>query len=213
METVEQLKKTYAGMNDEELEAVASDAYDLTKEAQQALQHEISKRGLQIELRISPPRPELKNPELDLVIVDCVGSLEEARKIKELLITTGISSYFGHDYIEDLDSFRGSFDYGVDVRVSSSAEANAFALIQDARKNDPQLSPDDSDDDDDSDEDETSASSADGQFVHCPKCHSEQIVFEGLAEEPGTEAESAEKYNWHCDECGHDWQDDGLEES
>jgi DNA-directed RNA polymerase subunit M/transcription elongation factor TFIIS len=144
----------------------------------------------------------LKNPELDLSIVDSVYSLEEARKIQALLKAAAIQPYFGTDYIEDLDSFHGSFEDGVDVRVSGSAEAIAFALIQEARKNDPQLSPDDSNDYDDSDEQKTSASTPDGEYVHCPKCHSEQIEFEG---ESGLLA----KLNWHCDECGHDWQDAG----
>ena len=205
---MDQLQKTYAGMTDDELEAVALDAYDLTAEAQQALQQEIFRRGLKTALKITPPRPELKNPELDLVIVDCVNSLEEARKIQALLNGADIQPYFGADYIEDIGLFHGSFDRGVDVRVSSSAGAIAFALIQDARKNDPQLSPNDSEHDEDAEE-ETFASLTDGQYVHCPKCHSEQIVFEGLE----GESESLAKYTWHCDECGHDWQDDGVEES
>ena len=205
---MDQLQKTYAGMSDDELEAVAFDAYDLTEEAQQILQQEISRRGLKTALKVTPPHPELKNPELNLVVVDSVSSLEEARKIQALLHAADIQSYFGHDYTEDLDAFHGSFEYGVDVRVSNSTEANAFALIQEARKNDPQLSPNDSADDDDGDEEETSASFTDGQYVHCSKCHSEQIVFEGLEGEAGSLA----KYNWHCDACGHDWQDDGVEE-
>ena len=205
METMDQLQKTYAGMTDDELEAVASDAYDLTGDAQQALQQEISRRGLKTALQVTPPRPELKNPELDLVVVDCVNNPEEAGKIQALLHAAGIQPYFGPDYIEDIGSFHGSFDHGVDVRVSSSADANAFALIQDARTNDPQLARNDSEEE----EEEGSASFTDGQYVHCPSCHSEQIVFEGLQ----GESESLAKYNWHCDSCGYQWQDDGLEES
>jgi len=47
--------------------------------------------------------------------------------------------------------------------------------------------------------------------VSCPQCHSEEVVFEGLTSEPakGTD-DSSQKYQWKCDSCGHQWEDDGV---
>lgn len=52
--------------------------------------------------------------------------------------------------------------------------------------------------------------------VQCPKCHSVEVVFDsrecdGSEVEPGAAREDS-KYNWHCDACGFQWQDDGIEE-
>ena len=38
----------------------------------------------------------------------------------------------------------------------------------------------------------------------CPKCHSEEIVFQELDAKTAT-------FNWSCDACGHVWNDDGVE--
>ncbi len=47
--------------------------------------------------------------------------------------------------------------------------------------------------------------------VRCPKCQSEEVVFEGLTSAPGNAAdEASQKYKWSCDSCGHQWEDDGV---
>jgi DNA-directed RNA polymerase subunit M/transcription elongation factor TFIIS len=47
--------------------------------------------------------------------------------------------------------------------------------------------------------------------VHCPKCHSTEVVFEGLTSAPAMATdESSQKYKWTCDSCGHQWEDDGV---
>ena len=50
-DSLDQLRKTYAEMSEDELDAIAADAYDLTDAAKGALRKEISRRGLNIELR------------------------------------------------------------------------------------------------------------------------------------------------------------------
>ena len=48
--------------------------------------------------------------------------------------------------------------------------------------------------------------------IVCPKCHSEEVIFEG--NDPGeTDEVSAEKFNWICGECDHEWKDDGIEQA
>jgi len=202
MESIEQLQKTYASMTDDELEAVASDAYDLTDTAQEALRAELSRRGSSVELKGSPPKPAIKNPELDLALVTTVWSLEEADKVKAVLNAAGIHSYFGREYTEDVDSLQESFDDGVDVRVSCYAQDMAGLAIADVQKNDPQEF-DDPEDDDDVEED---ISKYEAQFVHCPKCQSEDVDLDH-----DIDAESL-KYDWHCNDCGHKWKDENIEE-
>ncbi len=51
--------------------------------------------------------------------------------------------------------------------------------------------------------------------IQCPRCHSVEVVFDSR-ESDGREVEPAiaredSKYNWHCDACRYQWQDDGIE--
>lgn len=62
-----------------------------------------------------------------------------------------------------------------------------------------------------------------GFNVLCPQCHSPEVVFQGremgatdnpetvddTQEEEGPPADA--KFNWSCDACGYQWQDDGIE--
>ena len=95
METIDRaeewrrLKELYLEKSDEELELVAHDAYELTDVARQALEAEIARRGLKLEMR-KVPEPELEmrgnfipDPsELNLVSVQQVFDREEAMRLK-----------------------------------------------------------------------------------------------------------------------------------
>jgi hypothetical protein len=52
------LQERYASLTDDELEAVANDAFDLTDVAQQALQGEIASRGLHLPLTAAPEKDD-----------------------------------------------------------------------------------------------------------------------------------------------------------
>jgi DNA-directed RNA polymerase subunit M/transcription elongation factor TFIIS len=45
--------------------------------------------------------------------------------------------------------------------------------------------------------------------VRCPKCHSSEVVLEET--DPVREGSSPRLFKWRCDECGHHWEDDGVE--
>lgn len=84
-------------MSDEELEVVANDGYDLTDVARQALQAELARRGLKLELKSAPePAPESQGDvvpdanELNLVSVQQVWDREEAKKVKDVLNENGL---------------------------------------------------------------------------------------------------------------------------
>ena len=55
--------------------------------------------------------------------------------MQKLLSAAGIPSFFGHDNIEGIESFHGSFERGVDLKVDSSDEATANLLIAGTRDN------------------------------------------------------------------------------
>jgi Zn finger protein HypA/HybF involved in hydrogenase expression len=201
------LKETYSIMNDDELQAVANEAYDLTDTAKQALQSEISARGLTIQLQDKPSaapdrasrRSELNMPEM--TVVRRVWDISEAHEIQEFLLSAGVTSYLGPDNVEDVNDFHKSFDRGVDLKISSADEQLACRAL--ARFKPSQ----------DEDEQQTGLTEDDGKYdVRCPKCRSSEITFEGRDPAPPKDDGFYSKFNWTCEDCGHQWKDDGIEE-
>ncbi len=212
------LQGLYAEMSEAELEAVADDGYELTDIAKQALHAEISRRGLQVVVRLAPaPREtneealgDLDPADLELTPVSVVEKRDQAEWVKTILNDAGIPCYFGNDLVEDVDrlQFLENGAFGVKVRTVDQERAR-YALKDFAAKfeNDDEEAPD---------------------FTgRCPKCHSTEIVFQGLdshaPEEAGSDclekaaADTSEvaytdaNYNWSCDACGYQWKDDGIE--
>ncbi len=212
------LQSLYAGMSEEELEAVADEGYELTDVAKQALNAEISRRNLKIVIQLAPAPETTAAREpgggnfdpagLDLSAISLpVINADEAGQVKTMLHDAGIPCFFGPDLVDDLDELEYSKD-GVGVHVLKADLARAQFVLRDLLAKtgeDEEALPDYS--------------------VHCPKCHSTEILFQGLDalqdEEPeDTEAteqnltehtRSAPKYNWSCDACGYQWKDDGVE--
>ena len=114
-------------MSDDELQVVAGDGWELTDGAQQALQGEISRRGLKVKLKVAPPPSPAPEPgdaagrfdpaDLELVVVQGVWDLSEARRVRETLDAVGIPSYFGTNNAEEMDELGPGFEGGVDVKV------------------------------------------------------------------------------------------------
>ncbi|HWF05990.1 MAG TPA: hypothetical protein VHA06_20045 [Candidatus Angelobacter sp.] len=206
MENVDQekkwreLKETYGQMTEDELYLLANEAYDLTAIAQESLQAVIADRGLKIPLVKAPPQPEASGElEIDdtydagheLVMLRQVGSEAEARELKELLAANFIASCLGPKNVVDLEDFKGSFDGGVELKVFSRDSRRAQSVLD-------LYAPDEQTVADGEEENKQYA-------IFCPKCRSEEVVFEG--EDP-TAAEN--KFSWTCDACGHQWKDDGI---
>src|SRR6185312_7531637 len=109
---------------------------------------------------------------------------------------------------------RSSFSDGLEVRVMKAA----FPYVQSClRHYEAQDEPPEEKIDDDPE-----------LAVHCPKCHSTDVVFEHLAGAHGSEEEndseeddpdegesdpgsSSRKFDWTCVACGNKWEDDGVE--
>lgn len=199
----QRLATQYAEMSDEELQTVADDGYELTDIARQALQAEISQRNLAIKLRErrvaqeeTAPDPDspIDPADLDLVVAASVWDVEEAKRLKQALDLASIPAYLGPANSEDFSTPQPGSPSGVAVKVREVDLQRAYAAM--AHSSPPEEG--------DSPEPEYAG--------RCPNCHSTEIVFEGLDEEPtGDEPAAAAKFNWNCDACGHHWKDDGIE--
>jgi DNA-directed RNA polymerase subunit M/transcription elongation factor TFIIS len=203
------LQENYAAMADEELEAMAQEASDLTDIAQKVLQAEIARRHLAIEVRLNAPGqdesaieeedrlpegyPEGFNPEdWGLISFSHVDNIEEARKLKASFDDAGIPSYYGPDVVDDLRLVPKDFKGSLEVKVREVDQARALAVLRTfapARET--------------AEGDEPSAYS-------CPKCHSTDIVFRKL-EKSQIEPGESPKFSWKCYACGYRWKDDGIE--
>ena len=201
----QRLSEVYAAMNEDELQAVADDAYELTDIAKQVLLAEISRRGLPIELRKQaqsseePPEYAPVNPaDLDLVELFRVLDMDEATRVKQRLDEVGIPSYLGPDLVDDIRLLHTSFEKGVGVKVRHFDRRRAIAaLALYSRNPQPDASADEAGDEE--------------YEVRCPKCHSTEVVFQSIDLDPATKSTFDSKFNWSCDACGYQWKDDGLE--
>jgi len=213
------LTELYTQMSQDELRALAEEAYELTDMARDALRGEISRRGLHVTLLDQPGTREntadikragdFDPSELDLVGAGQAFSLQDARWLKNVLDTAGVPSYFGPDNLEDVEKLNAAFDQdrektlqrgfqvGIIFRVPRDYQQIASQAIAKARQEtDVETSPAD-----------------DADFLaSCPRCHSPEIVFEGLETVEGADPDLDSKYNWRCDACGHEWKDDGVGE-
>ncbi len=200
----QRLRENYAQMTEDELALIANKAYDLTAIAQEALQAEISERKIALPLQISPPTetdwqepdPELPplDTEDDLVSVSFFWDEADARRIKGILDEAFIPSYLGPDHVSNIDDFKSSFSAGVHLKVRSVDRARACSTLANHTFEEP--------DESDPDEEKEFA-------IVCPKCHSTEVVFE--VKDPQVANPIADtKFNWTCDDCGHQWKDDGI---
>ena len=198
-----QLTDTYRQMTEQELSRVAADAFDLVPFAREVLQAVIAERGLKIQLATAPtppPVPERPHNQDDqedpyrLVCVRTVRSESEARQLKTLLDANFIASCLGPENIVDLEDFKASFDNGVEVKVHSQNSRRAFDVLA-------LLAP----------EEEEGPDEGKEYAVLCPKCHSQEVFLRD--DGPVAEGAAAEvKFKWQCDACGHQWEDEGIEE-
>lgn len=222
-------------MSEEELAHVAEEAYQLTDVAKEVLQYEITNRKLDLTLQLEAPQEEEREPakaidsedpcladdesdeeaeetfdanSLDLIVIRRVWDMEEALTVHRILTEAGVPCYLGDDNIEDPSFYEGSFEGGIDMKI---CEADRNYAIPALATNWPEPSPKEEAAEEEAPE---SAESEEAEYaICCPKCQSTEVVFEGRdGVLTGNEAFNA-KFVWRCDECGHSWQDDGVEQS
>jgi DNA-directed RNA polymerase subunit M/transcription elongation factor TFIIS len=210
MESVDQqlrqLKENYARMTEDEICALADDAYDLTDIAREALQAVITEQGFTVRLKLeAPARPLAEPPDNDddddegLIIYGWPDNAEDARLTMGALSAAGIPSFLGPDHVMHLEEFRGRFNGPVSLKVRAVDRNRAFTALRRAAA--AGWWGDDKEEEDPGEEKDFA--------VLCPKCSSTKVVMEGrdtdLAEPPPTA-----NFQWSCDACGHRWVDEGI---
>jgi DNA-directed RNA polymerase subunit M/transcription elongation factor TFIIS len=218
------ISERYRQMSDEELLALAPQSSELTHVAQQALAVEMSRRGLKLqpeEPALPPePEPDPDSPYADspyakdreLVEIRTVWSLSDALQLQSLLDGAGIPFFMGPEKATSAGAVTSNFANGVSVKIMSVGVPWARqAMMHYTPENEPAPTP----------QEELSE-----PVVRCPKCHSEEVVFDGLigdgqindgqisddldGEPRAASGNSQPKFGWTCDSCGHRWKDDGI---
>jgi DNA-directed RNA polymerase subunit M/transcription elongation factor TFIIS len=205
MESVDQqllqLKENYEQMTEDELCAVAENAYDLTDIAREALQAVIRERGFTVRLKLAsaPLRAESPDDDEGLINFQWPDNADHAWRWMKCLTAAGIPSFLGPDNVMHLEEFQGRFDGPVSLKIRNVDRQRAKAAVarawERAKRNGYVEDPEEKKD----------------YAILCPKCRSAKVVLEGrdskLAEPPPTA-----KFQWRCDACGHQWVDDGIEQ-
>lgn len=117
----------------------------------------------------------------------------EAEKVRTVLRDSGIPAFFGPEYLE-LEDFSGGFGSAVDVSTRNVDQHRALVALSQAL---PEQSADQAQ------KDEGAGT------VSCPKCHSGEIIFQSVRK--NLSGDASPKFRWRCDECGNQWEDDGVE--
>jgi DNA-directed RNA polymerase subunit M/transcription elongation factor TFIIS len=192
-------------MSDGELLLLARDSSALTKAAQQTLASELSVRGLklpapEVNTPPPPPEPEPDSPyveDRELVEICQVWSLSDALQLQWLLDRAGIPFFMGPEKATGVASLKSNFGEGVSVKVMRVGLPWAWqAMANYAPANEPPP--------------EKEKEGKDIPVV-CPKCRSTDVVFERLMKDLQTaEDPSVTKFEWTCDSCGYQWEDEGV---
>ncbi|HWZ83571.1 MAG TPA: hypothetical protein VNW47_13150 [Terriglobales bacterium] len=222
------ISEHYRQLSDSELLVLGRQRSELTDFAQQALALELSHRGLQAEedetaKPTTPsqfrPRPaffEHESPKLrdsagydfpnpdstydedrKLVELCIVWSVRDALKVQTILDRLGIPFFMGPEKATGVAEVTSNFADGIAVQIMQIGLPWAGPAM---RNYEPE-------DDPNPKENEV----LDELPVRCPKCHSPEVIFEGgTASAIVATDDSSQKYQWTCDACGHQWQDDGI---
>ena len=237
------ISERYRQMSDGELLVLMPQSSELTPLAQEALANEVRSRGLKAEVedeessapsRFKPPAaffehesehespkfrdsagsdlpdPDSSQPDSSqedqydedrkLVELSTVWSVRDALKVQTILDEAGIPFFMGPEKATAVDRVTSNFSKGVGVEIMQIGLPWARPAMQ---HYEPEDDPTPKEKNQELDE----------LPVRCPKCHSTEVVFEGLTSAPAMAPdESSQKYKWACDSCGQQWEDDGVAE-
>ncbi|MGB9490640.1 MAG: hypothetical protein WCA92_09255 [Terriglobales bacterium] len=223
------LSERYRQMSDEELLLLVPQSSELTPSAQQGLASEVRSRGLKPDAEDAKPsvpspfkrpafvareptelngsndsdsaEPESSEDEYDedrkLVELRTVWSARDALKVQEILDAAGIPFFIGPEKATSVDKVTSNFANGVSVQIMQVGLPWAGQAMQHYEPEDDPTPQKDEE--------------VGELVVRCPKCQSEEVVFEG-----GTSTlivakdDPSQKYRWSCDSCGYQWEDDGV---
>jgi len=202
------LSEHYREMSDTELLVLAVQKSELTEVAQQTLEQEISYRKLRVPPTETPEPPSPISPtdapdddspydeDRELVELRTVWSLSDALQLQTLLDRAGIPFFMGREKATGVDAVTSDFTSGVSVQVmriglpwTRQPMQNYTPADETGPKPDEEVAE---------------------LPVRCPKCDSTEVIFGSLASEPPAKDDISTKFEWTCDFCGHEWEDDGI---
>jgi Putative prokaryotic signal transducing protein len=187
------LAQVYANAAEGELRRFAEQAYSLTETAKTALESEINRRGLPIELRLTP---EPEEPLEDLVTIRTFTNVADALLAKTVLESAEIECSLFDENIIRMDWFYSNLLGGVKLLVHASDVATATELLN--QKTPEEFAVD---------------GATDYKQPRCPKCGSLDISFgeSGKRLSYVTVALGVplhvKRGGWKCQSCGHSWED------
>jgi DNA-directed RNA polymerase subunit M/transcription elongation factor TFIIS len=231
------ISERYRQQSDDELLVLIPQSSELTPFAQQALANEVRSRGLKAEAEVEGPSapsqfkassfkpppaffeqesPKFRDsagddfPDADssddhdsyqedrkLVELCTVWSVRDAIKVQTILDGLGIPFFMGPEKATGVDGATSNFANGVGVQIMQIGMPWARRAMQHYEPEDDPTPKENQE--------------LDELTVRCPKCQSAEVVFEGRAPEPGKAMdESSREFEWTCDSCGHQWEDDGV---
>jgi hypothetical protein len=145
-----------------------------------------------------------------LVEIRTVWSLRDALQVQGLLDRAGIPFFMGPEKATGVADVKSNFSKGVSVQVMKIGIPWAAQAMADYYPKDEPP--------------EAEEVQIQEAPVCCPRCQSTEVIFNRLtAEPPGALAVASgepefppsltglpPKFDWTCDVCGYEWQDDGL---
>jgi DNA-directed RNA polymerase subunit M/transcription elongation factor TFIIS len=211
----------YRRMSDDEILLLLPQSSELTPFAQQALANEVRSRGLQGQIdeqpstkfkpaadRFEREAAKFRNPagddspdspyaeERKPVELCTVWSERDALQVQTILDGRGIPFFMGAEKATGVDEVTSDFAKGVVVRVMQIGLPWAQQGLKKGYHPEDDQTPKEPEE-------------VEEIPVRCPKCRSTEVVFEGLTAD-STADEASQKYQWSCDSCGHQWEDDGV---
>lgn len=194
----ERFAGVYSGMSDAELEKVAESGYELSEVARQALEAEIFRRGIDVEIATSPGVDVYELNEA--VTVGKFRDLPEALLAKGCLESAGIEAYLVDDNMIRMDWFYSNLLGGIKLKVRPDDVEAAQEILS-------QPIP------------EAIEVEADGSYEQpkCPQCHSLDISYQPLNKLVSYGSMylgvpiPVHTASWTCQACHHEWEASGDE--
>lgn len=193
------LAEAYSRMEDAELQKIGDEAGSLTDAARQALQSELTRRGLPGLGTKSQGDNDSESESEAPVVVRRYRDLPEASIAKSILDSAGIESAFVDDNVVRLDWFYSNLVGGIKLLVRREDVEAATKLLDEATP-------------------EKFEVDGAGEFVQprCPKCNSMDVSLDGL-DKRGSYASffinlpiPITQKGWKCHSCGHAWKEDEM---